>query len=84
MCAITFTNIVEAVRPQMTEWGMRIAVWIRTAIHTQNVYCLLLVHYNNGCTTRRIVGFYVHCLVNASTISFLLKYLIIMNSQDSV
>jgi hypothetical protein len=39
---ITWKNIVEAERPNLTVWGMRIAVWIPKATNTQSEYVLLI------------------------------------------
>jgi hypothetical protein len=49
---IVWKNIVEAGRPQMTMWCMRITCWTpkATNTHTQVVLYLLFFHSNNGCT----------------------------------
>ena len=40
---IMWKNIVEADRPQLTVWGMRIAVWMLKATNTHSEYVLLIV-----------------------------------------
>jgi len=51
---IMWKNIVEAVRPQMTIWRMRIACWIpkatNTHTHTHTEYVILFFHCNSGST----------------------------------
>ena len=42
---ITWINIVQPDRPQMTIWRMRIACWIPKAIDTRSLF----FHRNNGC-----------------------------------
>ena len=48
-------NTAEPDRPQMTIRRTRFACWVirvdtHTHTHTQNMYYLLLLHYNNGST----------------------------------
>ena len=40
---ITWKNIVEPGRPQMTVWRMRIACWITKATETQSKYVIHIV-----------------------------------------
>jgi hypothetical protein len=68
---ITWKNIAEEGRPQMTTWRMCIACWIlKATTHTQNIYYLLLLYCNNACMnapqyvvslrTLSVLFFYVH------------------------
>jgi len=44
-------TIVEAGRPQMTIWRMRIARWTPNATDTHSEYVVIIIfHRNNGCT----------------------------------
>ena len=59
---IIWKNIVQPDRPQMTIWLMRIACWIPRATNTHDMYCLLFLHCNNGCTMGLSVTSHIHCL----------------------
>jgi hypothetical protein len=49
---IMWKNSVEAVRPQMTVWRMRIACWIPKATNTHLQYIILMLfHCSSGCTS---------------------------------
>jgi hypothetical protein len=48
---IMWKNIVEADRPQMTIWRMRIACWIPKATNTRSEYVILIAfNCSSGCT----------------------------------
>jgi hypothetical protein len=48
--AITWKNILDPGRPQMTIRHMRSACWIPKATNTHSEYVILLLSYgNNGC-----------------------------------
>ena len=49
---ITWKNIVQPGRPQMTIWRMRIACWIPTAINTHSQYVYNTYHFS---TTSMVV-----------------------------
>ena len=48
---ITWKNIIDLYRPQMTMWHRHIARWISKATdtYTQGASYLLVFHGNNGC-----------------------------------
>jgi hypothetical protein len=45
---ITWKNIVEPDRPQMTIWRMRVTCWITNATNTQSECVIRLLHFNIG------------------------------------
>jgi hypothetical protein len=60
---ITWKNVVEQGRPQMTIWRLRIACWITKAKSTLIIfytYCFSMAIVDTR--TRLIITLYVHCL----------------------
>jgi hypothetical protein len=64
---ITWKNIVERGRPQMTIWRMRVACWITKAIYTHSEYVILIAFPLQQWFLERALPLrYTHiaCLVN--------------------
>jgi hypothetical protein len=61
---ITWKNIVEPDRPQMTIWRMRIGCWIPKTTNTHSEYVILIDFPRQQwlIRTRLNITLYVHCL----------------------
>jgi hypothetical protein len=72
---ITWKNIAQPGRIQMTMWPMRSACWKPKAkTHNQNMYYLLIFNAKMFARTRQLVMFYLRCPTCFGIECYLLPY----------